>query len=65
MFGHGPGEPALVVRWNPRTRERTMDKLVWGLLPHDANPATSPRPLHARAETVATLPLSRTGFSRP
>ncbi len=41
-----------------------MDELVWGLLPHDANPSTCPRPVHARAETVATLPIFADAFRR-
>jgi putative SOS response-associated peptidase YedK len=41
-----------------------MDELVWGLLPHNANPASCPRPVHARAETVATLPIFADAFHR-
>jgi len=65
MFDSGrPGDPATVIRLNPKTGERSMDQLVWGLLPHGADPAKSPRPLHARAETVATLPMFADAFRR-
>jgi len=52
-----------VLRWNPKTRERSVDQLVWGLLPHDTeDPATALRPIMARAETVATNPTFASAF---
>ena len=43
---HGP-----VLRWNPKTRERSVDQLVWGLLPHDTeDPTNALRPIMARAD---------------
>src|SRR5208283_957534 len=30
---HGEGRPGPVLRWNPKTRERSVDQLDWGLLP--------------------------------
>src|SRR5271157_1243714 len=27
---HGGGRPGPVLRWNPKTRERSVDQLVWG-----------------------------------
>jgi putative SOS response-associated peptidase YedK len=63
--GHGPGRLGVVVRVNPRTGQRHLDELVWGLLPHNtADPATAPRPIHARAETVADTPLFADAFRR-
>jgi putative SOS response-associated peptidase YedK len=63
--GHGPGRPGLVLRRHPQTGERHLDQLVWGLLPHDTgDPASAPRPIHARAETVATQPLFADAFRR-
>src|ERR1700721_4644783 len=60
---HGGGRPGLVLRWNPKTRERSVDQLVWGLLPHDTeDPANAPRPIIARAETVATNPTFASAF---
>ena len=60
---HGRGRPGPVLRWNPKTRERSVDQLVWGLLPHDTeDPANAPRPIIARAETVATNPTFASAF---
>ncbi len=61
----GPGRRGRVIRRHPETGERHMDWLTWGLLPHGtANPAGAPRPLYARAETVATLPVFAEAFRR-
>ena len=52
-----------MLRWNPKTRERSVDQLVWGLLPHDTeDPANALRPIMARAETVATNPTFASAF---
>jgi putative SOS response-associated peptidase YedK len=57
------GQSGLVVRWNPTTGERHLDELVWGLLPRwTKNPATAPRPINARAETVADHPMFAGAF---
>jgi putative SOS response-associated peptidase YedK len=63
--GAGPGRPAQVVRLHPTTGQRHLDWLTWGLLPHGtANPGDAPRPIHARAETVAELPMFADAFRR-
>lgn len=60
-----PGSLGLVVRRHPETGERQMDRLVWGLVPHDTlDPRTAPKPTHARAETVAALPMFADAFRR-
>ena len=60
---HGGGRPGPVLRWNLKTRERSVDQLVWGLLPHDTeDPANALRPIMARAETVATNPTFASAF---
>ena len=33
-FNIGPTDPVLVVRFNPKTNERTLGALRWGLVPH-------------------------------
>jgi putative SOS response-associated peptidase YedK len=59
----GPGRPGQVIRVHPQTGARHMDWLSWGLLPHGTdNPALAPRPIHARAETVAVLPMFADAF---
>jgi SOS response associated peptidase (SRAP) len=60
---HGQGRPGSVIRRNPKTGQRHLDDLVWGLLPHDTeDPNTAPRPINARAETVATHPMFASAF---
>jgi putative SOS response-associated peptidase YedK len=51
----GPGRPGQVIRLHPKTRERHMDWLAWGLA--TAGDEMAPRPIHARAETVTELPM--------
>jgi putative SOS response-associated peptidase YedK len=64
-LGAGPGRPGQVIRAHPTTGVRHLDWLTWGLLPHDtADPAIAPRPIHARAETVAELPMFASAFRR-
>jgi putative SOS response-associated peptidase YedK len=60
---HGQGRRGAVLRWNPKTGQRQLDQLVWGLLPHDADdPANALRPIMARAETVATNSVFASAF---
>jgi putative SOS response-associated peptidase YedK len=60
---HAEGRLGTVLRWNPKTRQRSLDQLVWELLPHDTkNPANEVRPIMARAETVAEDPLFASAF---
>jgi putative SOS response-associated peptidase YedK len=62
-FGGGPGKPGRVLRLHPQTRERHLDWLIWGLLPHGTrDPDQAPRPIHARAETIAELPTFADAF---
>ena len=52
-----------MLRYNPKTGQRHLDELIWGLLPHDTQePDTALRPINARAETVATHPLFASAF---
>lgn len=57
-----PSQEAPVVRLHPQTRARHLDLLRWGLLPHGAGPK-SPRPINARAETLANSPFFRGAFA--
>ncbi len=60
-----PTQPAVGVRRNPETGERTFGVLNWGLLPHfESDPKAARRPINARAETVASAPLFRGAFVR-
>ncbi|MCW3477458.1 SOS response-associated peptidase [Limobrevibacterium gyesilva] len=61
--GAGPGRPGQVIRLHPETRQRHLDWLTWGLLPHaTTDPDEAPRPIHARAEAVAAHPVFGDAF---
>jgi hypothetical protein len=48
---------------DPKTRDRSVDQLVWGLLPHNTeDPANALHPIMARAVTVATNPTFACAF---
>jgi putative SOS response-associated peptidase YedK len=53
----------LVVRFNQKTSERSLDALRWGLVPHWAKDLKfGARCINARAETVQTTPAFRDAF---
>ncbi len=55
-----PTQTAPVIRRHPETRERRIDVLTWGLVPHfTTDPKTARRPINARAETIATSGVFR------
>lgn len=57
------GRRGLVVPRNPATGERHLDELIWGQLPHGTkNAAAAPRPINARAKTVADHPMFAGAF---
>ena len=58
-----PTQDAMVVRRHPKTGDRHLDLLKWGLLPSwTKQPAQARRPINARSETVATSGLFRDAF---
>jgi putative SOS response-associated peptidase YedK len=62
-YNAAPTQMLPVVRWNPKTKERTLDLLRWGLIPHWAtDPKVGYRMINARGETVATRPAYRDAF---
>jgi putative SOS response-associated peptidase YedK len=61
----GAGRPGQVIRLHPKTHERHMDWLTWGLItPKTAGDTRAPRPIHARAETVTELPMFAEAFRK-
>jgi putative SOS response-associated peptidase YedK len=64
-FNGAPGQEHWVIRQHPRTGERTLDRLWWGLIPNWAKEAGGGRkPINAKAETVAALPSFREAYRR-
>ena len=62
-FNIAPTDAVLAVRFNPKSRERSLDALRWGLLPHWAKDLKDgSRMINARAETLATQPAFRDAF---
>jgi putative SOS response-associated peptidase YedK len=60
-----PTRDAAVVRLHPETRQRHLDLLRWGLVPHWArDPKATRQPINARAETLGTSPMFRDALAR-
>lgn len=64
-YNGSPGQEHWVIRQNPESGERSLDRLWWGLIPHWVKDADGGRkPIMARAETVASLPSFRDAYER-
>jgi putative SOS response-associated peptidase YedK len=62
-YNIAPTQGVLTVRFNPETRERSLDILRWGLVPHWAKDLSfGSRCINARAETIASTPAFRDAF---
>jgi putative SOS response-associated peptidase YedK len=62
-YNIAPSQNVLAIRFNPDTRERTLDQLRWGLIPHWAkDQKIAYRTINARAETVDKAPSYRQAF---
>jgi putative SOS response-associated peptidase YedK len=58
-----PSQELLVIRRNHKTGEVSLDPLRWGLIPYWCNdPAGGRKPINAKCETVATLPMFRDAY---
>jgi putative SOS response-associated peptidase YedK len=64
-FNGAPGQEHWVIRQHPKTGERHLDRLLWGLIPNWIKEAAPRhRPINATAERVATAPMFRTAYAR-
>jgi putative SOS response-associated peptidase YedK len=64
-YNGSPGQEHWVIRQHPKTGERTLDRLWWGLVPNWVKEAGGGRkPINAKAETVASLPTFREAYKR-
>src|SRR6266478_1605916 len=62
-YNVAPTQDILAVRFNPETKERTLDALRWGLVPYWAKDIKIGYSLiNAKAETVAEKPAFREAF---
>src|SRR5262249_59349386 len=58
-----PSQELLVIRQNRKTGERSLDLLKWGLIPYWCDdPKGGRKPINAKAETVARLPMFRDAY---
>lgn len=64
-FNGAPGQQHWVIRQQPRTGERHLDRLWWGLVPYWVTEA-APRhkPINATAERVASAPMFRAAYAK-
>lgn len=64
-YNIAPSQPVLAVRFNSKTGERTIEPLLWGLIPSFAKDRRIAfRCINARAETADTLPSFRGAFAK-
>jgi len=57
-YNAAPSQELLVIRQNRKTGERSLDLIRWGLVPHWCkDPQGGRRPINAKAETIAKLPM--------
>ena len=64
-YNGAPGQDHWVIRQHPKTGERSLDRLWWGLIPYwtkEAKPKH--KPIIATAERVATAPMFRAAYAR-
>ena len=60
-----PSKDVLAVRYNPKTSQRSLDTLRWGLIPYWAKDAKiAYRTINARVETVDSAPSYREAFKK-
>ncbi|MDR3438842.1 SOS response-associated peptidase [Telmatospirillum sp.] len=64
-YNIAPTQAVLAVRFNRDTRERSLDLLRWGLIPHWAkDPSIGVKLINARAETITEKPAFRQAFAK-
>ena len=64
-YNVAPSQKVLTIRFNPETKERSLDALQWGLVPYWAkDPKIAYKTINARVETVDTAPSYRQAFKK-
>jgi putative SOS response-associated peptidase YedK len=64
-FNGAPGQQHWVIRQHPRTGERHLDRLWWGLIPYWVKEsAPRSKPINATAERVASAPMFRAAYAK-
>ena len=60
-FNIAPSQPVLAIRLNPETKQRSLDTLLWGLVPYWSKDGKTGF-INARAERIGTAPAFRRPF---
>ncbi len=64
-YNIAPSQKILTIRFNPETKQRSLDALQLGLIPYWAkDQKIAYRTINARAETVDKAPSHRQGFRK-
>jgi putative SOS response-associated peptidase YedK len=64
-YNAAPSQELLVIRRNHKTGEVSLDPLRWGLIPYWCqDPKGGRKPINAKSETVASLPMFREAYAR-
>jgi putative SOS response-associated peptidase YedK len=64
-YNGAPGQDHWLIRQHPKTGERSLDRLWWGLIPYWVKDANGGRkPINAKRESVASLPSFREAYKR-
>src|SRR6202011_5951705 len=60
-----PTQDVLAIRFNPETKQRSLDVLRWRLIPNWAkDPKIAYKTINARVEAIDTAPSYRTGIRK-
>jgi putative SOS response-associated peptidase YedK len=60
-----PTQELLVIRQHPKTGERSLDPLRWGLIPYWCkDPKGGRKPINAKSETVGELPMFKEAYRK-
>jgi putative SOS response-associated peptidase YedK len=63
-YNAAPSQELLVIRQNHKTGERSLDLLMWGLIPNWCkDPQGGRKPINAKAEGVSTRPTFRDAYA--
>jgi SOS response associated peptidase (SRAP) len=62
-YNIAPNQPVLAIRYNPETKQRSLDTLLWGLVPYWSKDDKTGF-INARAERIDTAPAFRRPFHK-
>ena len=60
-YNIAPSQPVLAIRFNPETKQRSLDTLIWGLVPYWGKDGKTGF-INARAERIDIAPAFRPPF---